>query len=456
MSPENLDPGILDKEYVWHPFTPMRLWMEDDAPVIERGEGSYLIDTRGCRYLDGVSSLWCTIHGHNHPQITAAIKAQADRIAHSTTLGLANVPSAMLARRLVELAPRGLTKVFYSDNGSTAVEVALKIAYQYRRLAPEAAERKKTGFISFRNAYHGDTLGSVSVGGIELFHGAFRDLLFPVEFAEYPYYYRLGCSRSRQAYLEDCLDSLERLMQRVAERTGALIIEPLVQGAGGMIIAEPGFLSGVRALCERFDILLIADEVATGFGRTGKMFAVEHENVTPDFLCLAKGLTAGYLPLAATLVTRKIFDRFLGSGESPLTFYHGHSFTGNPLAAAAAQASLEVFEKEHVLEQMQPKIEFLHELLESKIAPLAIVGEVRQCGFMTGIELVADLKQREPFPPSLRVGAKVTREARKGGVIIRPLGDVLVLMPHLSFSKDELKQLVLVTARSIEAVQAGL
>jgi len=456
MSHKEIDPVLLDKKYVWHPFTPMLIWQEEDAPVIERGEGSYLIDTGGRRYLDGVSSLWVTVHGHNHPGITRAIQIQAEKIAHSTMLGLAGVPASVLARRLVELAPPGLTRVFFSDNGSTGVEIALKMAYQYRLLAQDSAERKKTGFISFRNAYHGDTLGSVSVGGIDLFHAAFRDLLFPVEFAEYPYYYRRGFPQSRKAYLEDCLHSLEKLLERVADRTGALIIEPLIQAAGGMITAEPGFLSAVRSLCDRFDILLIADEVATGFGRTGKMFACEHEGVSPDFLCCAKGLTGGYLPMAATLVTQKVYERFLGSRESPVVFYHGHSYTGNSLAAAAALASLDVFEQERTLERMKPKIELLEKTLETEVAGLEFVGEVRQCGFMVGIELVADCPSRRPFNSALTMGRRVTLEARKRGVIIRPLGDIVVLMPHLSFSGQELLQLVKVTAESIVAACAGV
>jgi adenosylmethionine---8-amino-7-oxononanoate aminotransferase len=429
----------------------MITWPRESAPVIERGEGSYLIDTEGHRYLDGVSSLWVTVHGHHHPAITRAVKDQLDKIAHTTLLGLGNTQADALAGKLVEIAPRGLTRVFYSDSGSTAVEIALKLAYQYRQLSPHSAERKKTGFISFRNAYHGDTLGSVSVGGMDLFHGTFHDLLFPVQFAEYPYYYRLGQGRSRQAYLAHCLGTLEELLQREAEKTCALIIEPLVQGAGGMITAEPGFLAGVRDLCRRYDIHLIADEVATGFGRTGRMFACEHEKVCPDFLCLAKGLTGGYLPMAATLATDQVYDRFLGTAENPEVFYHGHSFTGNPLAAAAALASLDVFETERVLERLQPKIDFLHRELAGQVAPLDIVGEIRQCGFMAGIELVADRKNGEPFPSSLKMGRRVILQARRRGVIIRPLGDVIVLMPHLSFSENELAQLVRVTAESIAA-----
>ncbi len=451
MKKNKADPAVLDRKYIWHPFTPMKFWHEEDAPVIERGEGSYLIDTKGNRYLDGVSSLWVTVHGHNHPKITAAIKDQAERIAHSTMLGLANVPASYLARRLVQIAPDGLKKVFFSDNGSTAVEIALKMACHYRKLSQNPAERRRTGFISFHNAYHGDTLGSVSVGGIDLFHEVFRDLIFRAEFAEYPNYYRQGPPLDRQSYLKHCLDSLEKLMERLWERTTALIIEPLVQGAGGMITAEPGFLSGVRALCNRYGVLLIADEVATGFGRTGKMFACEHEDVSPDFLCLSKALTGGYLPMAATLTTEKVYQRFLGSEQKPVVFYHGHSYTGNQLAAAAALANLDIFQEEQVIKAIQPRISLFRKALQDKVAPLEAVGEVRQCGFMVGIELAADRTTAKSFDPALKMGRRVTFQARKRGVIIRPLGDVVVLMPHLSFSEEELLKLVEVTAESVRA-----
>jgi len=432
----------------------MRLWPRENAPVIERGEGSWLIDTRGRRYLDGVSSLWVTLHGHGRPEIVRAIAEQAARLGHSTLLGLANVPASQLAEKLVEIAPDGLKRVFYSDNGSTAVEIALKLAYQYRRLSPDPAENGRTGFIAFRNAYHGDTVGSVSLGGIDLFHGTFRDLLFPVEFAEYPYYYRMGPPLDRGPYRDKCLAGLEEIVARHAERVGTVVIEPLVQGAGGMLTAEPGFLAGVREICDRWGLLLVADEVATGFGRTGRMFACEHEAVRPDFLCLAKGLSGGYLPLAATLTTEAVYERFLGTPGNPVTFYHGHSYTGNPIACAAALANLDIFEREKVIERMQPGLEHFARLLKERIEPLEAVGEVRRRGFMTGIELVADRSRRTPFDPALRLGKRVILEARRRGVIIRPLGDVVVLLPHLSFTRDELTTLVEVTAASIETACA--
>ena len=452
MQSTDSSPARLDYRHVWHPFTPMLLWEQEGAPVIERGEGSYLIDTAGRRYLDGVSSLWVILHGHGHPEITAAIQRQAGILCHSTMLGLTNVPAARLAAALVGIAPQGLEKVFFSDNGSTAVEVAIKMAYQYRKLSPDPAERRRTGFISFRNAYHGDTIGSVSTGGMDLFHGAFRDLLFPVQRAIYPHYYRNGGELSREQYLGKCLADLETVMERHAGRAGALVIEPLVQGAAGIITAEPGFLAGVRGLCDRYGLLMVADEVAVGFGRTGRMFACEHEDVRPDFLCLAKGITGGYLPLAATLTTARVYERFLGTPDKPEVFYHGHSYTGNPLAAAAALASLEVFEKERVIDNLQPAIDHLAQVLKDQVEPLEAVGEVRRRGTIVGIELVKDRAGKEPFAPEVRFTKRVVLEARKRGVILRPLGEVLVLMPHLSFSIDELSLLVKVTAESIACI----
>ncbi len=453
MQKTDLSPAQLDYRHLWHPFTPMLLWEQEGAPVIERGEGSYLIDTDGRRYLDGVSSLWVILHGHGHPHIISAIRRQAEILCHSTMLGLTNVPAARLAAALTQIAPEGLEKVFFSDNGSTAVEVAIKMAYQYRKLSPDPAERRRTGFISFRNAYHGDTIGSVSTGGIDLFHSTFSDLLFPVESAVYPHYYRDGGELSRQQYRDKCLADLAGVIELHADSAGTLVIEPLVQGAAGIITAEPGFLAGVRKLCDRYGLLMVADEVAVGFGRTGRMFACEHEDVSPDFLCLAKGITGGYLPLAATLTTAQVYQRFLGTPEKPEVFYHGHSYTGNPLAASAALANLEVFEKEQVISNIQPKIEFLARALKEQVEPLEVAGEVRQCGLIAAIELVADRRSKEPFAPEVRFAKRVILEARRRGVILRPLGEVLVLMPHLSFSTEELSTLVTVTAESIDCIR---
>jgi adenosylmethionine-8-amino-7-oxononanoate aminotransferase len=430
-----------DREYVWHPFTQMKEWETEDQIVIERGEGSYLIDSDGNRYLDGVASIWTNVHGHCRPEINEAVKSQVDRLEHSTLLGLANDRSALLAKRLVEIAPPGLRKVFYSDNGSTAVEIAIKMAFQYQKHRG-GAKSGKTRFITFRNAYHGDTIGAVSVGGIDLFHGVFRPLLFPTIQAPSPYCYRCELGGSGDETCErTCLKELERLMEAHAEETAGLVIEPLVQCAGGMIVQPPGFLKKVRELCDRFDILMIADEVAVGFGRTGAMFACGREGVTPDLMALSKGLTAGYLPLAATLATRRIYDAFLGEYRELKTFFHGHTFTGNPIACAAALAGLDLFESDLLLERLPAKISYMEERFAG-IRDLEHVGEVRQLGMIAGIELVRDRETRAPYPWEERVGVRVCLEARKHGIFLRPLGNVIVFFPPLSISLEELRILL--------------
>jgi adenosylmethionine-8-amino-7-oxononanoate aminotransferase len=426
-----------DQTYVWHPFTQMRDWEAEDPIVIERGEGSYLIDTDGNRYLDGVASIWTNVHGHCRAEINDALKKQIDRLEHSTLLGLANDQSAILAKRLIEVAPPGLKKVFYSDNGSTAVEIAIKMAFQYQRLRG-GRSAVKTKFISFRNAYHGDTIGAVSVGGIDLFHGVFRPLLFPTILAPSPYCYRCESGGTGNEDCERfCLKELERLMAAHGEETAGLVIEPLVQCAGGMVVQPPGFVKKVRELCDRYNILMIADEVAVGFGRTGAMFACEREGVTPDLMALSKGLTAGYLPLAATLATQEIYDAFLGDYSELKTFFHGHTFTGNPIACAAALASLDLFEQDSLLESLPQKISYLEERFR-ELRQLAHVGNTRQAGMIGGIELVLDKEMKTPYPWEQRLGVRVCNEARKRGLFLRPLGNVLVVFPPLSISMAEL------------------
>jgi adenosylmethionine-8-amino-7-oxononanoate aminotransferase len=426
---DRTDLASLDRRHLWHPFTQQQGWVEEDAPIIEAGDRCTLIDSEGREYIDGVSSLWCNVHGHRHPAIDIAIKDQLDKVAHSTMLGLTHAPAIELARRLVELAPPGLERVFYSDSGSTAAEIALKMAFQYwQQQGGEAA--RKTRFVALRDAYHGDTIGSVSVGGIDLFHSMYRPLLFDTLKAE----------------PGDSAD-MERLLAENEGEIAAVIMEPLVQGAAGMIVHPEGYLRDVRELCDRHGAFLICDEVATGFGRTGRMFACEHEDVSPDFLCLAKGITGGYLPLAATLTTERVYEGFLGRFEDFRTFFHGHTYTGNPLACAAALANLRVFEQQRTLELLQPKIELLGKLLRG-LRALPHVGEIRRRGFLCGIEL-------EGFPPSSRMGHQVTLEARRRGAIIRPLGDVVVLMPPLAIEEAELRRLVEITAESIEAATAA-
>jgi adenosylmethionine-8-amino-7-oxononanoate aminotransferase len=432
-----------------------------------------LTDDRGRRYLDGVSSLWVTVHGHREPALDRAIRRQLGRMAHTTFLGLTHEPGALLAAELARLAPRGLRRVFYSDNGSTAVEVALKMAFQY--WAHEGEKRPE--FLALSQSYHGDTLGAVSVGGIRLFHHAFKPLLFTARFAPAPSCYRCpfrrkesagmlrgieerslrpkpGDRRAQTACRWECLGGAERILKARRGRLAAAVVEPVVQGAAGMLVQPPGYLKGLELLCRRYGVPLIADEVLTGFGRTGTLFAVEREKVIPDFLCLSKSITGGYLPLAVTMTTEKIYRAFLGRPEEFKTFFHGHTYTANPLACAVARENLKLYRQRRLVEALRPKIVRLTEFLAG-LRDRAHVGDVRQAGFLAGIELVADKRTGRPYPVTARVGHRVCLAARKRGVWIRPLGDVVVLVPPLGISMKELERLLRGVEDSIVEVTEG-
>ena len=460
----------LDKRHVWHPFTHMKLWLDDEPLVIIGAEGMHLIDSDGNRYLDGVSSLWCNVHGHRVREIDDAIRAQLQRVAHTTMLGLASEPAILLADRLMKLVPPGLTKVFYSDAGATATEVAFKLAAQYWY---NVGRPQKNEFVGFSEAYHGDTVGAMSVGRTTAFHKPYFPMLFKVHYAPTPFAYRYGPAASVGATFvspaassdeghratqvsplrvrEHALEQFERILDEHHARLAAVCIEPIVQGAAGMIVHPEGFLRGVRELCTKYDVLLVADEVAVGFGRTGTMFACEHENVSPDLMCAAKGITGGYLPLAATFATQRIFDAFLGEPWEGKTFFHGHTYTGNPLACAAALASLDLFEKNDLLADVRRKSDALATMLKP-LRDLPHVGEVRQKGMMVGIELVADKPTKRPFDARRRLGAEVCAKARAHGVIIRPLGDVIVLMPPLAMPTEDLRRIVDAVAREVSKI----
>ena len=439
-----------DNQFVWHPFTPMLAYRDENAPIIEAADGFFLIDVEGRRYLDGISSLWCNVHGHRVPEIDRAVREQLDRVAHTTLLGLSSVPSIELARELIARAPRGLSKVFYSDSGATSVEVALKIAYQYhaqKEGAPVAPRRDR--FLCLGSAYHGDTLGTVSVGGIPLFHSVYRDLLFKTVTVPSPVTFRTPRGSTPAAYLDHCYSELERLIVENRDRAAGFVIEPLVQGAAGMLVHPPGYLARVRMLTREHGIPLIADEVAVGFGRTGTLFACEQENVCPDLMCVAKGLTGGYLPLAATLATDEIYNAFLAPPEEGKTFFHGHTYTGNAVACAAALASLRLIDENQVVDNVRANAQRIEARL-SAIKSLPIVGDIRQKGTMVGIELVRDRATAEPFPAAQRMGHQVTLAARRRGVILRPLGDVVVLMPAPAMPADLIDRLCDVAIESIE------
>lgn len=443
-----------DHQHLWHPFTQMQEWEQEQPLIIERGKGSYLIDTEGKKYLDGTSSIWVNLHGHRHPTLNRAIKAQLDKIAHSSFLGLSNPPAIQLARELIRIMPKGLKRVFYSDNGSTAVEVALKMAVQYwQQRHPESGP--KNTFLHLKLAYHGDTIGAVSVGNIELFHARFKSLLFPTLEADPPYCYRCPLNQTYPSCQMACLDPIEQILKKRHRDLAGFIIEPLVQAAAGMITAPPGYLKRIRELCTKYHVLLIADEVATGFGRTGKMFACQHEGVTPDLMAISKGLTGGYMPLAATVTTEEIYKGFLGKYEDFKTFFHGHSYTGNPLGCAVALANLEVFKKEKTLAKLQPKIKAMARLLQP-FRQLPHVGDIRQKGLMAAIELVEEKKTKKPYPIEARMGHKVTMEARKQGLLLRPIGNVLIILPPLSTSLPELTSMVAILQASIETTTLAL
>jgi adenosylmethionine-8-amino-7-oxononanoate aminotransferase len=433
--------AALDRAHVWHPFTQMQTWLDplpgDEPVIIDHAQGSWLFDTRGRKYLDAISSLWVNVHGHHRPEIDSAIKLQLEYVAHTTLLGLASPPSIELAAELVRRAPKaegspGLTKVFYSDSGSTSVEVALKMAFQHWRLR---GKPKKQKFVALAEAYHGDTIGSVSVGGMDLFHQIFQPLLFDCLRVPTPYVYRWPTGPKH--CLEAAALAAETLIKGRHEEIAAFIVEPLVQGAAGMITHPKGYLKRIAKACRDHGVLLICDEVATGFGRTGTLFACEQEGVVPDFLCVAKGLTGGYLPLAATLTSEAVYESFLGPFESKKTFFHGHSYTGNPLACAAALASLRLFDERGTLDHVRAMADRLAAALQP-LSELPNVGDIRQRGLMVGIELVKNKKTKEEFGYSDRMGHKVAIAGRKRELMLRPLGNVVVLMPPLSIAPSEI------------------
>jgi len=445
-----IDPELLekwDKEYFWHPFTQMKVYREEENLIFERGEGVYLYDIKGRKFIDAISSLWCNVHGHNHPKLNQAIVEQLKKVAHTTTLGSSNVPAILLAKRLVEISPKGLTKVFYSEDGAEAVEIAIKLAYQYWKNKGE----KRKAFITLSEAYHGDTLGAVSLGGIDLFHGTYKDLLFETIKLPSPY---LFCKEKYGRLCDECKEELLSILEEILKSRDdivAISLEAGIQAAAGMLPFPKGFLKGVRELTQKYKVLMIVDGVATGFGRTGSMFYCEQEDVSPDFMCLGKGITGGYLPLAVTLTTDEVFNAFLGEFGELKHFYHGHTYTGNNLACAVALANLEVFEEEKTLEKLKPKIEHLTKRLE-EFWELEHVGDVRQLGFMVGIELVKDKRTGEKFPYGERTGFKVAYKCRERGVFLRPLGDVMVLMMPLVIDFDQMDHVIDTLRWAIESL----
>ncbi|WCK55274.1 adenosylmethionine--8-amino-7-oxononanoate transaminase [Aneurinibacillus sp. Ricciae_BoGa-3] len=436
-----------NKAYLWNPFTQMKDYLEEDPVIIAGGSGRQLIDVEGNEYWDGVSSVWLNVHGHRVPELDQAIRDQLENIAHSTLLGMANVPAILLAEQLIHIMPPGLSKVFYSDSGATAVEIAIKMAFQYwkNKGLPE-----KRHFITMKEAYHGDTIGAVSVGAIDQFHLIYSGLLFPSIKVSYPYVYRSPYGADPQEAAAGHLAELEQVLATRSHEVAALIVEP-VQGAGGIITMPDGYLKAIRDLCNRYNVLMITDEVATGFGRTGKMFACEHEQVSPDILTAGKGLTGGYLPVAITVTTDEIYDAFYGDYAEQKTFFHGHSYTGNQLGCAVALANLELFRKNNLVSQVAKKSSYIKERL-ARFHELRHVGDIRQKGFMIGLELVVSKETKQPYDWTERIGARVCRRTRELGMLLRPLGNVVVFMPPLASTYEELDEMLAILYQGIAEV----
>ncbi len=447
----------LDRKYLWHPYTQMKDFEKDNLLFVDRADGMFLFDSLGRRYYDTISSWWCILHGHNHPRIKSAIKSQLDRLEHVHFAGTTHEGAIRLGERLVDLTPDGLARVFYSDNGSTACEVAIKMSFQYWK---HMGETERKGFISLERGYHGDTIGAMSLGGVPAFKGPFDALTFDSYRIPSPYCYRCPYEDKPPVELSDrqgirsldcslgCLGPLEKLLADKGHEIAAIILEPLLQAAGGMIVYPVEYLKRLAELVSHYGIHLILDEVATGFGRTGRMFALEHAGLTPDFLCLSKGLTAGFIPMAATITTDEVYNAFYADYREGKTFFHGHTFTGNPLASAAALASLEIFEQENVLHGLQDKIGALQSGIK-RFKKLPWVGDVRGIGMVAALELVMDRKTGIRFPPEKRVGQMIYKDGLKKGLILRPLDDIVYLFLPLSVTADQIEDIL---DRSLEVI----
>lgn len=430
-----------NRRFLWNPFTQMQEYLDGVPVVVVRGEGVRLFDVEGRAYYDGNGSVWVNIHGHNRRELNDALIEQLERIAHSTLLGMASVPALELAERLVQIAPGELAKVFFSEDGAEAVEVALKLAFGYWQRCGRPQKRR---FLTMENAYHGDTLGAMGVGGIDLFQREFRPLLVPAARIPFPQLSRYPGSA------QECAErSLAALRSELEQGdVAALIVEPLVQGAAGVVTMPAGFLTELAGLCRRYEALLIADEVATGFGRTGAMFACEHEGVAPDLMAVGKGLTGGYLPVAATLATDEVYGAFCGSFAERRSFLHGHSYAGNQLGCAVALASLDLFEQDGLLARVRESASLVAHRL-ARLGQLAHVGELRQCGLLVGVELVRDRATKEPYGWREAVGARVCRRACELGLITRPLGDVVTLVPPLASEQEDLEAMLSIVEQAI-------
>jgi len=439
----------IDLKYIWHPYTQMKEALSLPPVLIARAKGIKLYDAKGSFYYDTISSWWCNVHGHNHPRIKNAIKQQIDVLEHVLFAGFTHKPAIQLSRELIALTKNKFNRVFFSDNGSTSVEVALKMSFQYWH---NIGRKKKTKFVSLDYGYHGDTIGAMSVSGLDLFNAVFSPLLFSSYKVPSPYCYRCPMEKERSVCALDCLKPLEKLLKDKHEEICAIIIEPLVMGAAGMIIYPKEYLEKAAALAKKYKLHLILDEVAVGFGRTGKMFAHDHTpGVKADFLCLSKGITSGYLPLAVTLTTEGIFRRFYGDYEKSKTFFHGHTYTANPVSCSAGLASLKIFKEEKTLQKVRKLMPFFHRGLE-KFRDLDLVGDVRYIGFIGAIELVKDKKTKQGFGLKRRMGLEVYKRGLQENLVLRPLGDIIYLFLPLSTSGIEIEDILKKTYSVIESL----
>jgi adenosylmethionine-8-amino-7-oxononanoate transaminase len=436
----------LDRDHVWHPYTQMAEYNEKDPLVVVEGDGRRIKDAKGRWYYDGTSSIWLNVHGHCVSEIDAAIIEQLGKVAHTTLLGQANEPSILLAEELVKITPEGLNKVFYSDSGSEAVEAAIKMALQYWANL-EGRETRRHRILSFEDGYHGDTLGAVAAAPVETFHWPFKTMLSSALRAPFPNPYRSE-EPTPQGVVRASLGAVEKLFDKHSGEVAAVIVEAMMQGVAGIVVAPEGFLKGLSELCREHGVLLIADEVATGFGRTGRIFACEHEGVTPDLMAIGKGLTGGYLPLAATLTTDEIYEAFLGSHTEKKTFFHGHSYTGNQLGCAAALGNLKLMRETKLVEGLGEKERRIGERAEA-MREHPYVGDVRYKGMVLGIELVADKETKTTYPWEAQAGWRVCNLAREKGLLVRPLGSVVIFMPPLGSTIEELSEMLDILAEAL-------
>lgn len=432
-----------DLEYIWHPCSQMKDYEKLPPIVIKNGKGVYLEDVDGNKYIDAVSSWWVNLFGHSNDRINKALYNQASTLEHVIFAGFSHEKAIELCERIIKVAPKGMKKVLFGDNGSSAVEIALKLSFQYHM---QVGKKKKTKFIAISDAYHGETMGALSVGGVDLFSSMYKPLLIETIKVNGPDCYRCPYSKNREICNAECFEIMEKAIKENHEEITAVIIEPMIQGAAGMKMYSPNYLKKLRKLCDEYDINLIADEIAVGFGRTGKMFACEHAGISPDIMTVSKGLTAGYMPMSLVLTTDKIYDAFYDDYETMKAFLHSHSYSGNPLGCAVAVETLKIFEEENILDTIDKKSKYLKEKIESTLLDIEYVGDYRQLGMIGAIELVKNKETKEAFPWQDRIGYKIYQLALKKGVLLRPLGNVIYFMPPYIITKEEI-DIVVDTAR---------